>query len=99
MVDILDIIVRRVGVPVNPKIATKARVYTPCELRVSIELDRQQIQRGWVINCRTLAAVRYLQSELNKLMRGLDGVILIPAPEDSGGNPCAGESLNSPDCK
>jgi hypothetical protein len=95
MSDVLDIIVRRVGVPANPKIAKKARLYTPCELRISIELDRQQIQRGWVIDCRTLPAVRYVQSELNRLMRSLDGVILMPAPEDSGGNPCAGESLKS----
>jgi hypothetical protein len=95
MFDRLDIIVRRARVPANPRIAKKPRVSVPCHLRVSIKLDRQQIGRAWVVDCRTMPAVWYVESELNRLMQSLDGVILMPAPEDSGVNPSAGESLKS----
>ena len=55
-----------------------AVVEAPCGLRLKIErdLDGRQLERAWLIECRTLEAVAYVRSQVAQLMRELDGAVL-----------------------
>jgi len=74
----VDVAVKRAALAKSPSRWPCAVVEAPCGLRLKIErdLDGRQLERAWLIECRTLEAVAYVRSQVAQLMRELDGAVL-----------------------